>query len=393
LGGAVYGHSLSLLAPGGFPVELSINAAAATVVGGIGALAGPLLGAFYIIGIPQFVPLDNAGLAATSLGWLLLVLQLPGGLTQGLRRVRDALVDHLARRAGLDPLAERAVLAAGEQAPFQVPMRATARPRATTTDGDAMLSAERLTKRFGGVHAVDGVSFSVRRGETLGLIGPNGAGKTTCFELLSGFTRPDSGTVSFCGKDVTRVTPEARGRMGLIRSFQDAALFPTLTVGESLMLALERVEPTRVVPAVLGAVGAERRKLTRAYELSALMGLYGYRNTQVRELSTGTRRIAELACIVALEPDLLLLDEPTSGIAQRESEALARVLASMKAELGLTLVIIEHDMPLIMGLCDRIIAMQSGRVVAEGTPAEIRADPVVISSYLGGDAHVMVGTA
>jgi ABC-type branched-subunit amino acid transport system ATPase component len=122
------------------------------------------------------------------------------------------------------------------------------------------------------------------------------------------------------------------------------------------------------------------------------MGLYGYRNTQIRELSTGTRRIAELACLVALEPELLLLDEPTSGIAQRESEALAGVLASMKAELGLTLVIIEHDMPLIMGVSDRIIAMQNGRVVAEGTPAEIQADPVVISSYLGGDAHVMVGT-
>jgi ABC-type branched-subunit amino acid transport system ATPase component len=362
------------------------------VVGGIGALVGPLLGAFYIIGIPQFLPLDNAGLAATSLGWLLLVLQLPGGLTQGLRRARDGLVDHLARRAGLDPVAERAVVAAGGQAPFRVPPRSTVRRRGATTDRDAMLTADRLTKRFGGVHAVDGVSLSVRSGETLGLIGPNGAGKTTCFELLSGFTRADSGTVRFQGKDVSCFTPEARGRMGLIRSFQDAALFPTLTVAESLMLALERVEPTRVVPALLGAVAAERRKLTRAYELSALMGLYGYRNTQIRELSTGTRRIAELACLVALEPELLLLDEPTSGIAQRESEALAGVLASMKAELGLTLVIIEHDMPLIMGVSDRIIAMQNGRVVAEGTPAEIQADPVVISSYLGGDAHVMVGT-
>ena len=392
LGGAVYGHSLALAAPSGFPVELSINVAAATVVGGIGSLAGPLLGAFYIIGIPQFVPLDNAGLAATSLGWLLLVLQVPGGLTQALRRGRDGVVDALARRAGLDPVAERAAVTAGGPVAFRVPARPPRPVGVRRSDGDAVLVADGISKRFGGLQAVDRVSFAVMDGETLGLIGPNGAGKTTCFELLSGFTRPDAGRVTFKGRDITQMSPEARGRQGLIRSFQDAALFPTMTIIEALMLALERTEPTRVVPSVLGATGAERRKLSRAYELAALMGLYGYRNTQIRALSTGTRRIAELACLVALEPDLLLLDEPTSGIAQRETEALAVLLGKIKAELELTLVIIEHDMPLIMGIADRIVAMQSGRVVASGPPAAIRADPSVISSYLGGEALEMVGT-
>jgi ABC-type branched-subunit amino acid transport system ATPase component/branched-subunit amino acid ABC-type transport system permease component len=385
LGGAVYGHSLSLLAPSGFPVDLSINAAAATVIGGIGALVGPVIGAFYIIGIPQFIPLDSAGLAATSVGWLLLILQVPGGITQGLRRVRDGVVDHLARRAGLDPDRERDVVAAGGTAPFRLPAGLAMATDGSQRDAGTVLVAERLSKHYGGVQAVDDVSLAINGGETVGLIGPNGAGKTTCFELLSGFTRPDAGSVTFKGLDLTRMAPERRGRLGLIRSFQDAALFPTLTVAESLMLAMERVDPTRVGPALVGATAGERRKLTRAYELAGIMGLYGYRSTQVRELSTGTRRITELACLVALEPEVLLLDEPTSGIAQRETEALAAVLSRLKAELDLTLVIIEHDMPLIMGLSDRIVAMQSGRVLAVGTPAEIRADPLVISSYLGGD--------
>jgi ABC-type branched-subunit amino acid transport system ATPase component/ABC-type branched-subunit amino acid transport system permease subunit len=383
LGGAVYGHSLSQLASSGFPVDLSINAAAATVIGGIGVLVGPLLGTLYIIGVPQFLPLDNAELAATSLGWLVLILQLPGGLAQGMARARDAVVDRLVRRAGLDPAAERAARPAAP-APFRVPPRSVSAATAVPP-GEEILAASGLTKTFGGLMAVDDVSFSVRAGEILGLIGPNGAGKTTCFELLSGFTRADRGAVTFKGRDITRLTPEERGRIGLIRSFQDAALFPTLTVIDTLMLALERIDPTRVLPALLGALGPDRRKLARAYELAGMMGLYGYRNAQIRELSTGTRRIVELACLTALEPEILLLDEPTSGIAQRETEALEGVLRRIQSELGLTLVLIEHDMPLIMSLSDRIIAMESGRVLAEGSPEDIRANPLVISSYLGGD--------
>jgi ABC-type branched-subunit amino acid transport system ATPase component len=231
---------------------------------------------------------------------------------------------------------------------------------------------------------VRGVSFEVREGETLGLIGPNGAGKTTTFELLAGFTSLDAGRVTYGGRDVTSYGPEARGRLGLIRSFQDAALFPTLTVLECVELALERVEPTRFLPALLGLRGAERRRRQRAEELVAWMGLERYRGSQIQELSTGTRRITEIACLVALQPQLLLLDEPSSGVAQKETEALGALLVRLKTELDLTLVVIEHDIPLVMGLSDRIVCMADGEVISAGTPEHVRHDPVVVEAYLGG---------
>src|SRR5439155_10633617 len=148
--------------------------------------------------------------------------------------------------------------------------------------------------------------------ETVGLIGPNGAGKTTTFELLGGFTRADTGRVLFNRRDVSHLGPEDRARLGLIRSFQDAALFPTMTVKETVMLALERTHPTHFLTAAVGATAGEARRERRALELVAGLGLGRYRDKQIQELSTGTRRITEIACLVALEPTCLLLDEPSS---------------------------------------------------------------------------------
>jgi ABC-type branched-subunit amino acid transport system ATPase component len=202
--------------------------------------------------------------------------------------------------------------------------------------------------------------------------------------LLSGFTRPDTGEVIFDGADVSDLGPEERGRRGLIRSFQDAALFPTMTVTEAVMLAHERVAPTRFLSSVAGFSFGERAKDRQARELVAFMGLDAYRDKQIQELSTGTRRITEIACLVALQPKLLLLDEPSSGIAQRETEALGQLLVDLKAQLGLTLLIIEHDIPLIMGISDRIVAMADGQVLATGTPQEVRTNPMVVEAYLGG---------
>jgi ABC-type branched-subunit amino acid transport system ATPase component len=245
---------------------------------------------------------------------------------------------------------------------------------------------------------VDGVSLEVHEGETLGLIGPNGAGKTTLFELISGFASPDSGEIEFAGRRLTRalsfagrrwgrldLSPEARAHLGLVRSFQDAGLFPTMTVEEVVMLSLERSHPTPLFSSLVGSQESERPKRRRARELVGVMGLEAYRRKTVRELSTGTRRIVELACMIALEPRLLLLDEPSSGIAQRESEALGGLLAGVKAYLNTTMIVIEHDIPLVMSVSDRVVAMESGRIIAAGSPDEVRADPLVIESYLGGD--------
>lgn len=404
VGGAMYGHSLPLISADSFPTDASINVVKIAVIGGLSLLAGPLLGAVVVLGIP-LLPLDSAGLAATALGQLLIIMYLPGGLAQLVGPLRDRVVGFLGRRAGIDVEAAYLAEASGVVAtggagapggetltadrpaasaePRAVPAHvAAARPR--RSDSGLILSAHGLRKSFGGVRAVRGVSFDVRTGETLGLIGPNGAGKTTTFELLAGFTKADDGTVTFAGRDVTYLSPEARGRLGLIRSFQDAALFPTLTVAECVQLALERVDPTRLLPAIAGLSGQERRKERAARELVNWMGLDRYRSSQIQELSTGTRRIAEIACLVALQPTLLLLDEPSSGVAQRETEALGTLLVRLREQLSLTLVIIEHDIPLIMGISDRIVAMADGEVIAAGTPDIVRSDPAVVEAYLGG---------
>lgn len=388
VGGALYGHTLSAVNAGQFTVSANINVIALSVIGGIGLLAGPLLGALYIIGIPAFIPTSNAGLAASSFGWLILILYFPGGLAQLVRPIRDRAVRLAAR--GAVPPQEGQVDAPVGLASAPPPARATARAQPELSASQALLTVDGLAKRFGGVRAVDGVDLQVYRGETLGLIGPNGAGKTTLFEMLGGFTRPDAGTIVYGGRDITRLNPEQRADLGIIRSFQDAGLFPTLTVLETVQLAQERSAPTRTFATLAGARKPDRVKEERARELVSLMGLDAYVDKQTSELSTGTRRITELTCIIALEPTLVLLDEPSSGVAQRETEALGELLDKVKAYLDATLVVIEHDMPLIMGMADRIVAMDSGRVIAEGTPAEVIADPLVLESYLGGSA-VAVG--
>jgi ABC-type branched-subunit amino acid transport system ATPase component/ABC-type branched-subunit amino acid transport system permease subunit len=382
LGGAAYGHLLPNLGPSAFPNRGSIDVVAMAVIGGISLLVGPLLGALYIIGIPAFLPLDSAGLAATQLGWLILVLYLPGGLAQALDPLRTRYLRWAARRHGIDADLDPAATATGVVArPAALAAADDSRP---PRRGTVLLEAVDLRRRFGGVLAVDGVTLEVRAGEIVGLIGPNGAGKTTTFELLGGFTRPDRGRVLFDGEDVSDLGPEARAERGLIRSFQDAALFPTLTVLDTARLAFERVAPTSFLSSALGFRGAERDKDRMARELIGTMGLDRYRHTPIQELSTGTRRITELACLLALQPRLLLLDEPSSGIAQRETEALGILLRDLHAELGLTMLVIEHDIPLIMGLSDRIIAMDAGIVIASGAPSEVRTDPAVVESYLGG---------
>jgi len=244
-----------------------------------------------------------------------------------------------------------------------------------------------LTRTFGGIRAVDDVSFHVAPREILGIIGPNGAGKTTLFDLISGFTPTDAGEVFLGGHDISGASPSHRASAGLGRSFQDAKLFPELTVAETLAVSTERfVESRSVLAAALRLphmYDSEAHVELRVDELFELMGLGQYRNSFIRELSTGTRRVVDLACQVAHRPTVILLDEPSSGIAQREVEALAPVLLRLRDEMGASLIVIEHDMPLISSISDRLLALDQGAVVTTGPPTEVLEHPLVVESYLG----------
>lgn len=252
-----------------------------------------------------------------------------------------------------------------------------------------VLTVSGLSKHFGGVIAVNDVSFSVGEGEILGLIGPNGAGKTTIFDLLCGFLQPDGGEIRLLDESITSWGPDRRAMAGLGRSFQDARMFPSLTVAENIAVSLERhleirdhVADALALPA---AQHQERRIALTVDVLIELLNLGDYREKFVSELSTGTRRIVDLAMAVALHPKLLLLDEPSSGIAQRESEALGPLLLDLQRQLGCSLLVIEHDMPLITSISHRMLALELGRVIAVGSPQEVTTSPQVVTSYLGGD--------
>ena len=267
---------------------------------------------------------------------------------------------------------------------------AAAARRAPSTDSVAALDVREVSVSFGGIRAVSDVSFDVGDGEIVGFIGPNGAGKTTLFDLISGFTSSTTGSISIAGVDVSTSTPAQRAHLGLGRSFQDARLFPDMTVAETLAVSLERwIENRSVLAAALRlppVYDDEERTALRVDELIELMQLGAYRRSFVRELSTGTRRVVDLACLVAHRPTVILLDEPSSGIAQREVEALSPLLLRLRDEMGAALVVIEHDMPLISSISDRLVALDQGRVLVTGPPAAVLTHPDVIDSYLGTDS-------
>jgi ABC-type branched-subunit amino acid transport system ATPase component len=251
-------------------------------------------------------------------------------------------------------------------------------------------SVDEISLRFGGLQVLDGVSFHVDKGEIVGLIGPNGAGKTTLFDVISGFHRPARGHIWFQDVDLVEAKPFQRAWLGMGRTFQTARLFQNETVLDVVKTACHRRMSGGAVKGLLaGAVGSRASMLAeadvheQAKAIVERIGLADYAIKQCSELSYGTLRLTELATILAMQPELVLLDEPSSGIAQRETEALAPLLLELRDELGATFLIIEHDMPLVMGISDRIVALAAGSVLAEGTPEEVQSNDAVVEAYLG----------
>ena len=260
-------------------------------------------------------------------------------------------------------------------------------------DHGLALEARELSVNFGGVRAVQDVSLQLHEGQLIGIIGPNGAGKTTVFDLLSGFVTPTAGRVLLGRTDVTELPANARAELGMGRSFQDARLFPSMTVRQTIAVALERHVTVRdpIAAALMSPAVrmAERLVAQEVDRLIELMHLQAFADKFVGELSTGTRRIVDLACTVAHDPSVLLLDEPSSGIAQRETEALGEVLLDIRDKTGAAMLVIEHDMPLITSISDQLLALELGEVVAQGPPDDVVNDKRVIEGYLGGTEAVI----
>jgi ABC-type branched-subunit amino acid transport system ATPase component len=259
----------------------------------------------------------------------------------------------------------------------------------------AQLSVEDVSVRFGGVHALNGVTFTAEAGSIVGLIGANGSGKTTTLDVISGLVKPQSGRVRLDGIDLGEYLPEERLGVGMVRSFQDCRLYPELSVLDVLLLSEDARHEVAVLSTTLRlpwARRAERRKLEAVDQVIAAFGLERFRHHRTAELSTGTRRVVDLASIVLARPRLLLLDEPTAGIAQREAEAFIPLLRRIHEVADTTIVLVEHDVPLVFELCSTVIVMELGQVVVAGSPDQVRADPKALAAYLGASDEALMAS-
>ena len=253
----------------------------------------------------------------------------------------------------------------------------------------SVLEVTDLSIRFGGLQALGGLTLTVNEFEIVGLIGPNGAGKTTAFNCITGFYKPDRGTVLYRGRDVTRTPPHQKAAMGFGRTFQNVGMVKSSTVLENLKTAQHARVGYSALGGLLGGekVAREERALAaKADGILELLGLEEFRDKRVGGLSYGTLKLLELGCALATEPDVLLLDEPSSGMGPEESHQLGDRLLALRKAFGLTMLLIEHHVPLVLSVCDHVYVLNFGQLLAEGKPSVIQTHPEVVAAYLGGEA-------
>jgi ABC-type branched-subunit amino acid transport system ATPase component len=256
-----------------------------------------------------------------------------------------------------------------------------------------MLEIEDLTMKFGGLKALDGVSFAVEEGQIVGLIGPNGAGKTTVFNLISRFYDPVAGAIRFQGEDLLRLRPHQVIARGIARTFQNLGLFPYMTVLENLMAGNHRRFKSGPWTVALGLPRARREEQAFRAEAERFLNMLGMaelRDAPVAILPYGTQKFVELVRALLARPRLLLLDEPVAGMNTAETQKMGMFIKQIRDEYGVTVLLVEHDMSLVMGICDRVVVLDFGQKIAEGKPQEVQHNKAVIEAYLGEEAPLSV---
>ena len=402
--GVLWAEAWRLVSADQFTADVSVSIIAIPVIGGLGSVGGAIAAAVALYMMTFFVGPHVSGIFGSfgqnlgfqlfiaGFGQVLVLLFYPRGLAGAVQGRWQRFLDRRAELVSNWAPPGRAHSASPAEG-VERPAPPVERPVAASTEepmpgGEVapLLVAQGIRVHFGGVVALSDPDIVVEAGEIVGLIGPNGAGKTTLMNVISGVLRPDRGSVQIAGHEVADLPPDFRAAYGMARTFQDARLFAGLTVLETIQAAMSYRQKVGVLSALVSAPWArvtEAKSRQAAEEMVERFGLSGWADSLTSELSTGTRRICDLAAQVSTRPQLVLLDEPTAGVAQRDAEAFGPLLRRIREELDCSILIVEHDMPLLMGLCDRVYAMEAGKIIAAGTPQEVRNDPLVVASYLG----------
>lgn len=376
--GALYGQYLGFVNPlGAFAILTSVYLVLAALIGGRGTLWGPVLGGFIVAIANEAATTISGGVSARVLimGAILIltVMFMPAGL---LPSISSMIERRKAKRQTVKFIDQASI--ASSLSDVDTTLIAP-RPHRRDHAGDAVLEVRNVVKTFGGVDAVGGVSVALQRGSITGLIGPNGSGKTTLFNCMTGTIRPTSGQVILAGNDITSERVWTRAHDGLGRTFQITRLFKSMTVLDNLVAPLERTSARQMVA---GRYTGD--EVERARDILEFMGLQEFERQNAAALSFGQQKLVELAQVLMLRPSVILLDEPASGINPTLIEKLANVIRRLN-EAGTTVLIVEHNIPLVLSLCDHIHVLAEGKILTSGSPEEIRNDPMVIEAYLGPD--------
>jgi len=376
-GGFLYGGLLVNFSgdlDGTFGASQSLSLVVMTVFGGVTTIVGAIVGAVWVQGIPRIFG-ESWGLLSSGIGVLAVLLVLPGGLSSLIFRTRDRLVEAAIAKGWVKP----------KEPPVPEVVDRPARVRARAADVEPLV-AEGVCVSYGGVVALLDVSISVGANEIVGIMGPNGAGKTTLFDVLSGQQRPSSGNVFLDGHDISSASPQRRAKRGLGRSFQQARLFEDMRLLDAINMSLERETRTNAVSAIIGTPWARRHNRHRDKTAMSILGsldLHDYAHHQIGDLSTGSRRLAELACASAIGAHVVLLDEPTAGLTPQEVISFIRIATRLREQLAVSVVVIDHDVPMMRELVDRLYVLEAGVLIAHGPPSILDTDERVIAAYMG----------